>query len=276
MTSSFSLTSHLLALAPETYKSATQSPFLLAAAEGRLSKKVLGRWLANDRLYIHAYIRAAGKMIAELDLPVTVPESETAETRLVDWLVEALAGVRREERFFVDVAGRYGLGIGLEVLHPISDEVAGTMGVQGKLEGLVMLEGLFGEVGWKTEKVGVMDSNTPTVLPWLEAAVVFWATERCYLDAWTWAKERQLVRDSEGQAHEDADGGALRKEFIPNWSSEEFAGFVGRLGSIIDEAVGKMVEGPGGEEVKAELLRRVEGNWKSLLAAEAAFWPELD
>lgn len=74
---------------------------------------------------------------------------------------------------------------------------------------------------------------------------------------------------------EDADGGALRKEFIPNWSSAEFAEFVGRLGSIIDHAVSKSLENQG-EQAKDELLKRVEGKWKSLLAAEAAFWPAVD
>jgi thiaminase len=279
MTSSFSLTSHLLSLHPDIYKQATQAPFLLAAAEGRLSKKTLGRWLANDRLYLHSYIRAAGKMIAELDLPITTSETEAPETQLVDWLIEALAGVTREDKLFTDVARRYGLDIQLEVHHPISDEVPSTDAVvvkeAAKLPGLVMIEGLFTEVG-KPAEINVRDMKTPTVLPWLEAAVLFFGTEKCYLDAWSGAKDRQLVHDKEGPAHQDADGGALRKELIPNWSSDEFAEFVGKLGTIIDSAVAKMLERPGGEELKDSLLKRVEGQWKSLLTGEAAFWPEVE
>lgn len=283
---SWSLTEHLLSLSPEAYKAATQAPFLLAAAEGRLPKDVLGVWLANDRLYIHSYIRAAGKVLAFLELPVTVPkdEAESAEIKFVDWIVEALVGVRREERFFTEVAGRYGLEINLETRRPIgpAEPRPGTMPPRtlevvdgGKLPGLVMIEEVFGSVGSSISEVGTSATGrltTPAVLPWLEAAVMFWGTERCYLDAWSWAKTQQPVAGSE--AREDADGGALRKEFIPTWSSDEFAGFVARLGTIIDFAVGKVLERDQG--LKEELLRRVEGKWKSLLAAEAAFWPEVD
>lgn len=254
---SFSLTHHLLSLYPEVYKKATQAPFLLVAAEGRLPKKTLGRWLANDRLYLHSYIRAAGKMIAELDLPIAASEAEAPETQLVDWLIEALAGVTREDKLFLDVARRYGLDIDLEVHHPVSDEVpsndAMVINEAAKLPGLVMIEKMFGEVG-KPAEVSVEGMKTPTILPWLEAAVLFFGTEKCYLDAWSWAKDWQLVHDKEDQARQDDDGGALRKEFIPNWSSDEFAGFVDKLGTIIDSAVAKMLERPGGRATEGFLI----------------------
>lgn len=218
-------------------------------------------------------------MIAELDLPIAASEAEAPETQLVDWLIEALAGVTREDKLFLDVARRYGLDIDLEVHHPVSDEVpsndAMVINEAAKLPGLVMIEKMFGEVG-KPAEVSVEGMKTPTILPWLEAAVLFFGTEKCYLDAWSWAKDWQLVHDKEDQARQDDDGGALRKEFIPNWSSDEFAGFVDKLGTIIDSAVAKMLERPGGEQLKDSLLKRVEGQWKSLLTAEAAFWPEVE
>jgi thiaminase len=280
------LTEHLLSIAPEEYKAATQAPFLLAAAEGRLSKDVLGRWLANDRLYIHSYIRAAGKLLTSLELPQTVPKSgdEPPETQLVDWLIEALAAVRREERFFIEVAERYGLEIDLVTRRPIGPAEPGsalTVSVEDKLPGLVKIEELFGSItstsSSSSDVTATDHPNTPTILPWLEAAVMFWGTERCYLDAWSWAKAKQqsVSSGSEDDARDDADGGALRREFIPNWSSDEFAAFVTRLETIIDVAVDKAIE-RGGEEVRRGLCKRVEGKWRSLLVAESVFWPEVE
>jgi hypothetical protein len=267
----FSLTSHLLSSFPTEYTTATQHPFLLAAAEGRLPKDVLSKWLANDRLYIHSYIRAAGKLLSSIDLPQAVPEIEAPETQLVDWLIEALAGVRREEKFFIEVAGKYGL-----------DVEVGTEGVgvrsEEKLPGLVMIEGIFGGVA---EREGFTTAELPPSdpLPWLEGAVTFWGTERCYLDAWSWAKSKQALAGGREDAREDADGGALRNEFIPNWSSMEFAQFVGRLGGLIDFAVAETIEraGPDGADASRDaIIARVEGKWKSLLAAEATFWPDFE
>lgn len=268
---SWSLTEHLLSSSTDRYKAATQSPFLLAAAQGRLSKNSLGQWLANDRLYIHAYIRAAGTMLAALDLPQTVPKAEAPETQLVDWFIEALAAVRREERLFIDVASRYGLRVDLEAEKAPGGvaETSHQIPSENKLVGLTMIEEQFGALG----PSGISTTNV-LPLPWLEGAVTFWGTERCYLDAWSWAKSQQPITGNSSM-REDADGGALRKEFIPNWSSAEFAEFVGRLGSIIDHAVSKSLENQG-EQAKDELLKRVEGKWKSLLAAEAAFWPAVD
>ncbi|KAK0620526.1 hypothetical protein B0T14DRAFT_497039 [Immersiella caudata] len=268
---SFSLTSHLLSAFPTEYTTATQHPFLLAAAEGRLPKDVLSKWLANDRLYIHSYIRAAGKLLSSIDLPQTVPKTEAPETQLVDWLIEALAGVRREEKFFIDVAGKYGLGVDLGV---------GTesVGEGAKLPGLVMIEGIFGEIIAQKEGFTAAELPPSDPLPWLEGAVTFWGTERCYLDAWSWAKSKQALAGSGPDAREDADGGALRNEFIPNWSSMEFARFVERLGGLIDFAVAETIEraGDGADAARDAIIARVEGRWKSLLAAEATFWPDLE
>ncbi|KAK3688191.1 hypothetical protein B0T22DRAFT_147775 [Podospora appendiculata] len=283
---SWSLTEHLLSTFQSEFQSATQHGFLLAAAEGRLPKETLGRWLANDRLYIHSYIRGAGKLLASLDLPQHVPaaDTEAVETQLVDWLIEALAAVRKEERFFLDVAERYGLSIAVETSDPSqvhgSREIGFQVSNDAKILGLVMIEDIFSGIQPATAEQQALltvasERPPPPLLPWLEGAVVFWGTERCYLDAWSWARSKQpLGRDT----RDDADGGALRKEFIPNWSGLDFARFVGRLGSLIDFAVGQALDRAGdrAEEVKGEILTRLEGKWKSLLAAEAAFWPEVE
>ncbi|KAM3457859.1 hypothetical protein MY3296_000932 [Beauveria thailandica] len=51
------------------------------------------------------------------------------------------------------------------------------------------------------------DKEAP--LPWLEAAVVFYATERCRLDAWTWAAS-QMDGSKDGAAEGDEDGGRAK------------------------------------------------------------------
>ncbi|KAK0726482.1 hypothetical protein B0T21DRAFT_271828, partial [Apiosordaria backusii] len=289
----FSLTKHLLSLEPEVFQDATQHPFLLAAAKGTLPKDVLSHWLVNDRLYIHAYIRAAGQLLSSLELPKHLPgeqagneneEEEEFEVRLCDWLIEALGAVRREERMFLEVGGRY--------------ELVDFVGVSSKarevekVKGLGVIEGLFKEVGVlrneRKEKglsswllgaatAGGGDLPVSEKIPWLEGAVTFWGTEKVYLEAWSWAREQQEERPN---GKEDEDGGALRKEFIPNWSSDEFREFVERLGVLIDQAVQKEIEmvgedGNKQEEVKKQILGRVEGKWKTLLEGEKGFWPDV-
>jgi len=280
----WSLTEHLLSTYQKEHQAATQHPFLLAAAEGRLSKDVLGKWLANDRLYIHSYIRAAGKLLSSLDLPQTVPRNgEAPETQLVDWLIEALGAVRKEERLFIDVAHRYKLDVDLGFSTASTGE-ATSFDRDAKLPGLVMIEDIFSQItqssaDQRVQAARLSDLPTSTLIPWLEGAVTFWGTERCYLDAWSWARAKESLGGGPKDASEDADGGALRRVFIPNWSSIEFSRFVARLGSLIDFAVLevlKRVGEEGAEKAKEEILGRVEGQWKSLLAAESAFWPTLD
>ncbi|KAK4236064.1 hypothetical protein C8A03DRAFT_36046 [Achaetomium macrosporum] len=308
----WSLTEHLLATHQDLYKLATQHPFLLAGAEGRLPKDILSRWLASDRLYIHSYIRAAGKLLASIDLPQQVFRSQEAfETQLADWLIEALVAVRKEERFFIDVADRYDLGIEIAIPLPPASQTAApsqasagtatttatTGSKDGRPPGLAMMESIFASVGGPAASSPASESKPPglslvqsfltttagptppAVLPWLEGALIFWGTERCYLDAWSWARDKAQNREQSSASHpEDADGGALRREFIPNWSSPGFARFVDKLGGLIDAAVAEALAGKEGEEkdrAKAEILGRVEGKWKSLLEAERQFWPHV-
>ena len=279
---SFCLTEHLLSTTQDEFREATQAPFLVAAAEGRLSKEILGRWLASDRLYIHAYIRACAHLLSSIDLPPTVPEVEAPETKLVDWIVEALAAARTEERLFIDIAERYNLEVNLpvETLRQAGFEVA-KVREDAKVLGLSMIQNLFGSINPRgaAESAIVISASDgpadPIQLPWLEGAIILWGTERVYLDAWSYAKSKQPMLSKGSEVREDADGGALRKEFIPNWTSLEFANFVVRLGSIIDTSVEKLIK-TFGEEAKVAILKRVEVKWKSLLAAEASFWPTLD
>ncbi|KAG7132120.1 hypothetical protein HYQ45_009411 [Verticillium longisporum] len=264
-----SLTASLLASSPEAFTAATTGPFLTSAAAGTTPRETLGLWLANDRLYIHAYIRATGKLLAFLPLPalpgptpgtVSSAPPTDPETKLLDWLVAALANVRREEAFFLATAERFAIPLDLPV-----DPTTGTVPVAAKLPGLRRWEALF-------DAVAPGPAGAP--LPWLEAAVVFWGTEVCYLDAWT--RVRDAVAAARGPAgpDADADGGALRREFIPNWTNDEFRRFVHQIGSIIDEAVAEQVRYHGAA-VRDQLLERALGQWREVLLAEESFWPAM-
>lgn len=255
--SNLSLTQRLLECDESGYQRATQSKFLRLAANGKLSKDLLGQWLANDRLYINSYIRGIGRLISFLQLPDTAASSDSERdwpTKLLDWFVGALVNIRREEKFFVETAARYGIPIDL----PTSDD--GRVAPEAKLEGLRRWEALFESVG-----PGKGDR-----LPWLEAAVVYWGTEKCYLDAWSWAKS-QLAVERDGQ---DEDGGAVRDAFIDNWTSSEFVAFVGELGHIIDEAVREEIKGLD-VSVAKEFLARGRVKWTDILVAEERFWPNM-
>ncbi|CEJ94190.1 hypothetical protein VHEMI09738 [[Torrubiella] hemipterigena] len=256
--SSPSFTQALIQSHSEAYQAATQSAFLRNAARGKVPKATLGTWLANDRLYIHGYIRGTGRLLSFLGLPQTVAEQNhgsDAATQLFDWSVDALVNIRREEAFFVDTARRYGIDVNL----PTGADGA-VVPQAAKLPGLQRFETLFDKLA----------PGPGSLLPWLESAVVFYGTEKCYLDAWTWAKS-QLS----GTTHNDDDGGALRAEFIPNWTSADFVVFVDMLGKIIDDAVAEEVR-RGDGKVWDVLMARVTPWWEELLAAEEGFWPAME
>ncbi|KAK0767035.1 hypothetical protein N5P37_000767 [Trichoderma harzianum] len=271
MSTPFSLTQTILISDPLGYKSATQSPFLANASQGRISKTLLGQWLANDRLYIHAYIRGVGRLLSFLQLPevVTPPRDDTTErehppnAKLLHWMIDALVNIRREEDFFVQTAAKYGIDVNLPA------DANGQVANDTKLEGLRRFEALFDSIS--------PSSDNDVILPWLEAAIVFWATEKCYLDAWSGAASR-LSTPSDSKDEDDADGGALRREFIPNWSSKEFAQFVDQLGEIIDAAVQREMElrRDADELVRVQLLDRALAKWQEVVAAENAFWPAME
>lgn len=267
----FSLTKALVASDPDRFRRATQSTFLKHAAQGTLHKDTLGRWLANDRLYIHGYIRAAGHLLSILPLPETVSTDVEAShqhgsdpaSKLLAWTVDALVNIQREERFFVETARRYGISVNL----PADEE--GRVASSAKSEGLRRFEALFDGL-LLPRRPSEGQTGSPR-LAWLESAVVFYGTEKCYLEAWTWAKSHlEPGKDGSG----DEDGGAVRNEFIGNWTSGEFVEFVELLGGIIDDAVREQVaHGRAGEDA---LLQRGLVKWRELLAAEEAFWPTLD
>ncbi|KAF4779658.1 hypothetical protein HER10_EVM0005687 [Colletotrichum scovillei] len=292
-------TSTLLTTHKSLFHTSTTATFLAAAARGKVPKPILGRWLANDRLYIHAYIKGAGRFLAQLDLPDVVEPSShhdisghdagsptvtnkaadkaTAPVteRLLNWLVDALVNVRREERFFIDVAARFGIDVNLPA-EPASESGSSSTNRRVKDEdknaGLLAFERLFTSIA-TTPPRGVL-------LPWLAPAVLFWATEKCYLEAWSGARNMLPSSGSDISAPgasgndtaSDLDGGALRTEFIPNWSSSAFRAFVDELAAIIDDGVDEAVRLHGEEAVRSE-IDQARVTWREVLLAENDFWP---
>ncbi|KAK1502406.1 hypothetical protein CTAM01_05219 [Colletotrichum tamarilloi] len=284
-------TSTLLTSHETLFHTSTTATFLAAAARGKVPKPTLGRWLANDRLYIHAYIKGAGRFLALLDLPDVVDSSPrhdvsghdtgsptvtaTATERLLNWLIDALVNVRREERFFIDVAARFGIDVNLPA-EPTSERGSSArrrVKDEDKNAGLLAFERLFTSIA-TTRPRGVL-------LPWLAPAVLFWATEKCYLEAWSGARDMlpssvsatSASGTSGGDTALDSDGGALRTEFIPNWSSPAFRAFVDELAAIIDDGVDEAVRLHGEEAVRDE-IDQARHMWREVLLAENDFWPE--
>jgi thiaminase len=93
--------------------------------------------------------------------------------------------------------------------------------------------------------------------------VVLWATEECYLRAWRFARESMPKEGGVGEREKDV----MRRVFIPNWSSEEFEGFVNRLRGLVDEI--EIEEG-------SWLWKECEKAWRQVVWVEGMFWPDVD
>lgn len=251
----WALTTHLLSINHHQLLRATQHPFLSRAANGNLPKSVIAQWLVNDREYLKGYIAANQNLLnllrSQHRKPTPVGEEPDIETRLTAWCEAGVQNGEREMRFFSEVAEIYKIDL------PILSSDA------HKLEGLRRYEALFA-------KVTAQQPNT--FIPWLEGAVLLWATEKCYYEAWSWAR-RQDAQSSPRSFDNDQDGGAMRREFIPNWSNRDFLMFVEQLERIVNEGVSEAV---GRDDVKwKDVKRRTGAIWQAVLDAEEAFWPEV-
>lgn len=107
-------------------------------------------------------------------------------------------------------------------------------------------------------------------VPVIEGLAVLWATEVCYLRAWRYAAAFLKARGDDGK--EDADGGALKEKFIPNWSSAEFEAFVDQIGEVLDLMAGQI---KGVEEMELMRGRCLEW-WRQVVWLEERFWPSMD
>jgi hypothetical protein len=103
--------------------------------------------------------------------------------------------------------------------------------------------------------------------------VLLWAMEKVYYEAWSWAR-RQDAQASPRTFDKDQDGGAMRREFIPNWSNRDFMMFVEQLERILNEGVSSAVKQD--DELWKQIKTRTDAAWEAVLDAEEAFWPDVD
>ena len=224
------LTVHLLAHAPEAFKSATQHPWLHLAGTNALSRPALLAWLTQDRLYALNYPTFIGSLLSKLYLSSESTRTETLEWRICSLLIDSLTNIRRELQMFENV---------------LKEEFNWTEG---------------GEVA-RQETRAYADIFAGAARPaagLLEGMTVLWATEKCYFEAWKFARDQE----SEDKTGENV----LRRTLIPNWTSAEFEEFVDTIGGLVDEL---------GEGKSKEEWRRAEDAWKQVLWAEEKFWPEV-
>ncbi|RAR06679.1 heme oxygenase-like protein [Stemphylium lycopersici] len=252
----WAVTTHLLAINHQQLLRVTRHPFLERAAKGTLPKPLIAQWLANDRQYIQGYlstIKNTLNLVRSTHTSTTAQGAEPdIEKRLISWLESGIKNGEREMRFFEEVAEIYNIE-----LHPspLQDNI--------KSEGLRRYEALFNSVA---------SQQSNAFLPWLEGAILLWSTEKVYYEAWSWAR-RQDTQSSPRSYDSDMDGGAMRREFIPNWSNRDFMMFVEQLERIVNEGVVNAVNRD--DEKWAEVKSRVDPIWRTLLEAEEAFWPDV-
>ncbi|KAJ5760889.1 hypothetical protein N7520_008045 [Penicillium odoratum] len=109
-------------------------------------------------------------------------------------------------------------------------------------------------------------------VPIIEGLAVLWATEVCYLQSWKYAAAFLKARAETDDGSNDADGGALREKFIPNWSSDEFEEFVDRIGEVLNLLASQC---KGAEECEMMRGRCLEW-WRQVVWLEERFWPVMD
>ncbi|GKZ31359.1 hypothetical protein AbraIFM66950_011879 [Aspergillus brasiliensis] len=248
-----SLTTHLLNLNPSALHTSTTHPFLHSAGTSTLPKATLSAWLSQDRLYAQSYVRFIGLLLSKIRFPYTTTgtgtdSSSPLESRILSLLTSALLNIQRELTFFETVAAEYNLD--LQVPPPGATAF-------GPSEATHAYTDLFLSAG----------SSGVTLL---EGLVVLWATEVCYYKAWGYAREVMEKDSKDGEGRNDADGGALRVQFIPNWTSEEFGRFVDEIAELVDEvSVGVA------DREREELLGRCERWWRQVVWLEGMFWPKV-
>ncbi|KAL9112514.1 MAG: hypothetical protein Q9187_007761, partial [Circinaria calcarea] len=206
------MTSWLLAHDPPSFHRATHPPFLRAAGQGKVPKLLLSQYLSQDRLYGHAYIRFIGQLLGKIRLDS--PDHNNLTRRISDMLIDALVNIRRELAFFDDVVERYKLQ--LEGRNSHGSEIHSLLRPSPITRAYI---DFFASV-----------SNPGASL--LEGLVALWGTEKCYHEAWLYAKSFIPNPSTTETYRGDPDAGALRNDLVPNWTSAEFGQFVQAIGGL--------------------------------------------
>lgn len=268
------LTSLLRITSKAAFEKATKHPFLEQAGKGELPKDKLSQWLAQDRLYAQAYIRFIGGLLSKVVLPNYDPHSRpkpavAIEQHVLDILVESLNNIHRELKFFDDVTLEYDLDVTALSNQQSENQHAGAM----------YFEPLFITRAY----IDLLMSAASPGVSLLEGLTVLYATEYVYLQAWKHAaavmsstaisQETQLSPASFSTgAERDLDGGALRRKFIPHWSSPNFESFVTRLGEVVDDLGGCVKGADAIEKARSQCI----GWFRHVLWLDERFWPDVN
>jgi thiaminase len=251
------LTSRLVSVSRPLFRAATQSPFLIAAGDGTLSKTKLSEWLSQDRLYAQAYIGFIGNLIVHVQLPTNhVPFSRhnsSIHWRIAHTLRASLDNIFRELKFFEDTAQKYELDL------EVSSREIPFGPVQATTDYIILFKRFLLPVN--NDDLHASDQ----VL--LNGLIVLWATEKCYLEAWRFAASQS---DVSKPPTSDVDGGALRESFIPNWTSQAFSEFVQQLEQLVNELMDEA--NPSLTEAAQDECKEL---WEEVLDIERRFWPEV-
>ncbi|KZO99277.1 heme oxygenase-like protein [Calocera viscosa TUFC12733] len=239
---SASLTRHLISTFASAYDRATQHAFLKAAGERTLDKQTLSAWLTQDYIYTRGYLKLVGLILSRYtEAPITV------RRQLIKLLSTGLSNVSEEQAFFLKQAEDHELDI--------RAVPAGVKAV------------LFGEVRPYMlplpETSAYVDFMVATGTQGTieEALVLLWATEKCYLEAWTFASQR-VKAENPGPAADALD------KFIHNWSSPEFRAFVDEIGELVDQLQIPL-------DKTDQRCERAEGVMYRVLYLEEMFWPRM-
>ncbi|KAF5368817.1 hypothetical protein D9758_003016 [Tetrapyrgos nigripes] len=247
----------------ETYKLATQNPFLLKAQH---SNDLLSFWLHQDRIYAaHAYPKFIGSLIAKIPFSNTDsstststsnPEvgaevraetkAETLNQRILRTLVFCLTNIINEVQFFDETAKKWNLSI------DVWKERKGTR-------------------DYTAEMARIASEGS------IEDGLVFlWAMEKVYLDAWTYARENledvTNVSNPSNQSSKPESDSAF-SAFAHNWSTPEFGVFVDDLAKLVDSVASAKDVAPDHD---SRVYRRAKGIWDRVVELEIGFWPETE
>lgn len=237
-----SLTHHLLTVDPQALKRTTTHPFLSTAATASLPREKLIHWLAQDRLYQHAYIAFLGCMLAHIGIPSGSERESSLEWRAADLCIDTLCMLRDEMRMFEDTARE-----------------------EGFYEDICGVEANVQTRAYQDLFAGATARGRPLVV----GLVVLWGTEEAYLRSWKHAKARMEEEYEAGSELDDGKKDVMQRTFIPNWTSPDFEAFVRRAGALVNRFGGYLEE--GGFEWK-----ECEQAWRQVLWAEEGFWPDVE
>jgi thiaminase len=239
--STMKLTEELIQSDIQGFKKATESPFIIAAREGKVAKSILSQWLSQDKLYAEAYISFVGSLLTQITFPAESSPIGTINWRIFESLISMLQGIKLELAFFHSTADHYGLDL------TTPWEGAGSIFIPNPIT--KAYTDLFASVSLPSCSL-------------LEGMTLLWATEYCYLKAW----QNVVKHDRKADFTKDLDGGALRAAFAPNWTTDAFSEAVATLGKLVDELA---EQNPAGKNACVVI-------WKQILWLEERFWPHMD